>query len=285
MKKAFYLIHSRRPNRTLQGAVKIRRSVSTLRETPVFRPGKVEGLIIIIAAALVLSSCASVSVVSPPMPAKEIYPQAVGPFMRQDICHIVAPGETLWRISKMYDVTIREIMRTNILHTEILEKGQRLLVPNAAPLVPVIPLYASKKWQYIIIHHSATDEGSSLEFDQYHQGRGWQGIGYHFVIDNGTKEKQDGQIEVSPRWIKQKDGSHCRAGNMNEKAIGICLVGNFSKENVPAKQLDALVYLVKILRKYYKVPLKRILGHDQVSGAATECPGRKFPWYEFKDRL
>ncbi len=105
------------------------------------------------------------------------------------------------------------------------------------------------------------------------------------MIDNGTKDKQDGQIEVSPRWIKQKEGSHCRAGNMNEKAIGICLVGNFSKDNVDAKQLDALVYLINTLRKYYKIPLKRILGHDQVLGAATECPGRKFPWYKFKDRF
>ncbi len=246
---------------------------------------KVFYLIIIIAAALVLNSCVSVRVVPPSTPTKEIYPQAAGPFLRQDIYHIVAPGETLWRISKMYDVTIRDIMRTNHLYTENLEKGQRLLVSNAAPLVPVIPLYASNKWQYIIIHHSATEEGNSLEFDQYHQSRGWQGIGYHFVIDNGTKDKQDGQIEVSPRWIKQKEGSHCRAGNMNEKAIGICLVGNFSKDNVDAKQLDALVYLINTLRKYYKIPLKRILGHDQVLGAATECPGRKFPWYKFKDRF
>lgn len=246
---------------------------------------KVFYLIIIIASALVLNSCVSVSVVPPSTSTKEIYPQAAGPFIRQDIYHIVAPGETLWRISKMYDVTIREIKRSNNLYTENLEKGQRLLVPNAAPLVPVIPLYASKKWQYIVIHHSATEEGSSLEFDQYHQGRGWQGIGYHFVIDNGTKDKQDGQIEVSPRWIKQKDGSHCRAGNMNEKAIGICLVGNFSKDNVDAKQLDALVYLINTLRKYYKIPLKKILGHDQVFGAATECPGKRFPWYKFKDRF
>jgi len=242
-------------------------------------------LIIIFVATLILSSCTTPDMGYLPTPTREIYPRPASPYFRHDICHVVAPGETLWRIGKMYDVTIRDIMRANNLRTEQLNKGQRLLVPDAAPLVPVISLYASKKWQYIIIHHSATDEGSSLQFDRYHQGRGWQEIGYHFVIDNGTKGKDDGQIEVCPRWLKQKNGSHCRAGNMNEKAIGICLVGNFSKENISAKQLDSLVYLVKTLRKYYKIPLSRILGHSQVRGARTECPGRKFPWREFKNRL
>lgn len=242
-------------------------------------------LALIASLVIILSSCATTSLKPPITPAKEISPPFTAPILRQDAFHIVAPGETLWRISKMYDVPIKDISSANDLKTQTLEKGQRLLVPNAAPIVPVIPLYPSKKWKYIVIHHSATDEGSSLYFDNYHQGKGWEGIGYHFVIDNGTKEKQDGQIEVSPRWIKQEDGSHCRASNMNEKAIGICLVGNFNKEYVSSKQLDALVYLVNILRKYYKIPLKRIIGHNQVLGARTECPGKNFPWPKFKNRL
>ncbi len=117
------------------------------------------------------------------MKSLEVYPMLPSPILRQDVFHIVAPGETLWRISKMYDVPIRNLSSANNLRTETLEKGQRLLIPNAAPIVPVIPLYPSKKWEYIIIHHSATDEGSSLYFDKYHQGKGWEGIGYYFVID------------------------------------------------------------------------------------------------------
>jgi len=242
-------------------------------------------LILIAGLAIILSSCATAPLKPPIIPTKEVYPTLPPSFLRQDVFHVVAPGETLWRISKMYDVPIKDLSSANNLKTETLEKGQRLLIPNAAPIVPVIPLYPSKKWKYIVIHHSATDEGSSLDFDKYHQGKGWEGIGYHFVIDNGTKEKQDGQIEVSPRWIKQENGSHCRVNNMNEKAIGICLVGNFNKEYVSSKQLDALVYLVNTLRKYYKIPVKRIIGHKQVSGAKTECPGRNFPWPRFKNRL
>lgn len=246
---------------------------------------KVISFCLIVGLAFILSSCATAPVRPPIAPIKGVYPTLPSPVLRQDVFHIVAPGETLWRISKMYDVPIKDISSANNLKTQTLEKGKRLLVPNAAPVVPVVPLYPSRKWKYIVIHHSATDEGSSLYFDKYHQGRGWEGIGYHFVIANGTKEKQDGQIEVSPRWLKQKDGSHCRASNMNETAIGICLVGNFNKEYVSSKQLDALVYLVNILREYYKIPLKRIIGHNQVSGARTECPGKNFPWVRFKNRL
>ncbi|MFA6384420.1 MAG: N-acetylmuramoyl-L-alanine amidase, partial [Candidatus Omnitrophota bacterium] len=63
------------------------------------------------------------------------------------------------------------------------------------------------------------------------------------------------------------------------------LVGNFSREKLSVKQLDSLVYLVNLLRKYYNIPRSNILGHSQVPGAATECPGLLFPWSEFKAKL
>src|SRR4030042_3667409 len=126
--------------------------------------------------------------------------------------------------------------------------GQRICIPDAGSLRPVIPLYRLNKWRFVIIHHSATDEGSALCFYKFHRSRGWANLGYHFVIDNGTERKQDGQIEVSPRWTKQQNGAHCQAGGMNYKGIGICLVGNFNEAKVSQKQLDSLVYLVNILR-------------------------------------
>ncbi|MBN1793954.1 MAG: N-acetylmuramoyl-L-alanine amidase [Candidatus Omnitrophica bacterium] len=206
---------------------------------------------------------------------------------RHDVYHIVAPGETLWRLSKMYDVPMDTITCANRLgNPDELTMGQRLRIPNAAPMTPVIPLYPSRKWKYIIIHHSATDEGSALGFHFAHFKRGFnQGLGYHFVIDNGTKGKPAGNIEVSPRWLKQQDGAHCKAGGMNYNGIGICLVGNFSKERLSEKQMHALLYLVDKLRKYYGIPLSNIMGHGQVNGAHTECPGTNFPWKEFKRRL
>jgi N-acetylmuramoyl-L-alanine amidase len=206
--------------------------------------------------------------------------------LRCDVTHVVAPGETVWRLGKMYDVGIDDIVdENNLSNARQLEMGQRLRIPDAAPLKPVIPLYDSNKWKYIIIHHSATDEGNALAFNISHKNRGFHGLGYHFVIDNGTKGKQDGQIEVSPRWIKQKRGAHCKAAKMNYKSIGVCLVGDFTYEKMSSKQMRSLVFLVNKLRKYYKVPVKNIIRHGHVKGARTACPGKRFPWDEFLRRL
>lgn len=206
---------------------------------------------------------------------------------RSDITHNVAPGETVWRIAKMYDVSPSEIIRKNSLSDSAgIIMGQDLIIPSAAPIKAVVSLYPSKKWKYIIIHHSATEEGNALSFNSQHISRGFSnGLGYHFVIDNGTRGKFDGQVEVSPRWIGQENGAHCKANDMNLKAIGICLVGNFNWQKVSGKQMDSLVALVKRLKRYYRIPDKRILGHGQVPGAKTDCPGKKFPWKEFWARI
>ena len=237
--------------------------------------------------SLALTSCAAVPKAPEIAPVKNIYQQIHPPVARKDITHVVAPGETLWRLGKMYDVSVEEIMRANnIMGRDRLSMGKRLIIPRAMPIKAIVPLYASKKWRYIIIHHSATDTGNALSLFKLHLRRGfWHGLGYQFVISNGTSGKADGQIEVSPRWTHQDVGAHCKADNMNYCGIGICLVGNFSKERVSEKQLDSLAYLVNILRGYYNIPVKNILGHGQVRGAATECPGNNFPWKEFYERL
>jgi len=242
---------------------------------------------------LQLNSCARAPIRTAPPPSPPIgstgptttIPSVPG--VRQNLIHIVAPGETAWRISKMYDVSIKEIVKANRLANEkSLKIGQRLSIPRAAPVRPVISLYSSNKWEYIIVHHSATDYGNSLNFDKSHHDRGFnRGLGYHFVINNGKSGKPDGQIEVSPRWLKQLDGAHCKANRMNCRGIGICLVGNFSQSQVSRKQLEALTYLVNRLRKYYKIPKKNVVGHGMVKGATTECPGKNFPWTKFRNSL
>lgn len=242
--------------------------------------------LIFLLLTIFLTSCARALVKPTPIVEYDVYMKEPLPVLRQDVFHVVGPGETLWRIAKMYDVTVDDVMRANHLKDSAeLKMGQRLLIEGASPIKPVIPLYSSNKWKYIIIHHSATDEGSALSFDKYHRSRGWENLGYHFVIDNGSYGKQDGQIEVSPRWIKRQNGSHCKAGRMNCRAIGICLVGNFNTEKVSDKQMSSLVYLVAILKKHYDVPIRNIMGHGQVKGAKTECPGNNFPWDSFYSKL
>jgi N-acetyl-anhydromuramyl-L-alanine amidase AmpD len=166
-----------------------------------------------------------------------------------------------------------------------LKSGQRILIPSAAPARPVIPLFPSNKWKYIIIHHTATDIGSALLLDESHKNRGWAGLGYHFLINNNTENKPDGHIESSLRWLRQENGAHCKASGMNEKGIGIAIVGNFSNGYISQKQLTTLIYAVNVLKKYYKIPNLNIIGHRDVPGANTECPGTHFPWQEFISQI
>jgi len=238
-------------------------------------------------AGLALSSCTTVRPLPPAPTVPPVARPCPRPALRRDVVHTVAPGETLWRISKMYSVPIAMIMRTNFLSNQTdIKYGQKLRIPDAAPIEPVITLFPSKKWKYIIIHHSATEGGSSLQFHEHHLSKGWdQGVGYHFVIDNGASGKQDGQIETTPRWLKQQDGAHCKASDMNTKAIGICLVGNFNHDQVSCKQMNSLVLLLNQLKRYYRIPSSRILGHRDVPGSHTECPGNNFPWKDLLRQL
>ncbi len=203
------------------------------------------------------------------------------------VVHEVGPLETIWRLSKMYNVPAESIYSANHLRPgESIHIGQKLTIPNAKMLRNVISLYPNNKWKYIIIHHTATDIGKASLINRNHQDRGfWNGLGYHFLIDNGTLGKGDGQIEVAPRWIKQQNGAHCKAGGMNEKGIGIALVGNFSQDVPTPSQMDSLVYLLKTLCNYYKIPAYHVKGHRDVDGANTECPGSRFPWYSVRQCL
>lgn len=252
--------------------------------------GTLRAVILSLGLLFVIAGCATTPKVDSTLPVNapmSVYGLGVpGPIVKQ-VTHIVGPQETLWRISKTYGVDIDTILRANHLAASSpLKNGQKLLIPNARGPIPVIPLYPSHRWTYIVVHHTATDEGTAYSIDQLHHKRGfWNGLGYHFLIDNGTDGMEDGQIQVGPRWVKQMDGAHANADGMNQKGIGIALVGNFSERNVSVKELDSLVFLVKTLQKYYHIPSSRVIGHRNVKGKKTECPGTRFPWSDFKARI
>ena len=135
------------------------------------------------------------------------------------------------------------------------------------------PKVAPRDWQYIVIHHSATPTGSMAFFDKEHKAKGWDGVGYHFVIGNGT-ETGDGQVEVTPRWTVQKWGAHAKTidNRFNEHGIGICLVGNFDIERPSAKQMKSLSRLVGYLMQSYGISPQNVVGHRDTK--PTDCPGR-----------
>lgn len=149
-----------------------------------------------------------------------------------------------------------------------------------------LPAKKGHVWSYMVIHHSATKRGNAGMFEKYHRARGMKnGMAYHFVIDNGTCGKRDGQLEIGTRWKKQLPGGHCRQEWLNEAGIGICLVGDFTKKPPSYNQMRTLTNLVSELRKRYNIQMKNITGHGKVKGEKSQCPGRKFPWQDFYSAL
>lgn len=134
-----------------------------------------------------------------------------------------------------------------------------------------------RKIDYIIIHCSATKEGQDFkakDIDQWHKQRGYNKIGYHYVIDlDGTVETGRPENEV---------GAHCKGYNSN--SIGICYIGGLDrnlsvKDTRTQAQKDAMWELViKLLSKY---PNANVYGHNEFNkGKACPCFDVK---KEFKD--
>lgn len=138
------------------------------------------------------------------------------------------------------------------------------------------PSVKSNPWKCIVIHHSATDFGGARRFDKGHKEKGWDDLGYHFVIGNGS-DTRDGIVEVGPRWREQRHGAHCRSPEdyYNEHGIGICLVGNFDEDRPSAAQVQNLTKLVRFLCRRYDIPPSKVYTHGGVTHQ-TRCPGKHF---------
>ena len=136
------------------------------------------------------------------------------------------------------------------------------------------PTVKSNRWECIVIHHSATDFGGARRFDKGHKDKGWDDLGYHFVIGNGS-DTRDGLVEVGPRWKEQRHCAHCRSPEdyYNEHGIGICLVGNFDEDKPTAAQTQSLAKLVRFLCRKYNIPASRVYTHGGVTHQ-TRCPGK-----------
>ena len=124
----------------------------------------------------------------------------------------------------------------------------------------------------IILHHTASADVSAATIHGWHQGQGWIGIGYHFVIRaNGTIERGRPEDTI---------GSHAGPQG-NGDSIGVVLTGNFEIGAPATAQITALASLIKDLRGRYGN--LAVIGHKDVM--ATACPGKNFPWAELRARL
>jgi hypothetical protein len=147
--------------------------------------------------------------------------------------------------------------------------------PAVATSVPRAwtPPVAARPWRWIVIHHSDTETGGAAAFDKMHRAKGWDMLGYDFVVGNGT-DTADGQVEVGPRWTRQLIGAHAKTpdNRFNEYGIGICLVGDMMNHPPTAKQMASVERLTAYLMATYRIAPDHILGHGDTK--ATDCPGR-----------
>jgi LysM repeat protein len=208
--------------------------------------------------------------------------------------HVVQKGETVWSISRKYNTTPTEIIELNDLKKPYhIYPSDELTIRGSSPsrsrqqgiawLCRLPDGVRGRRWRYIIIHHSATRTGNAAIFDSHHRRLGMTyGLAYHFVIGNGTGSG-DGEIEVGGRWKRQLHGGHVRSRQMNEIAIGICLVGDFNKTYPTRRQMENLVPLVQYLMNRYNVPKKKVVGHRDVQ--STDCPGKNLSLTSLRGKL
>ena len=165
--------------------------------------------------------------------------------------------------------------------------GYRYLTASVRNQIDRAPV-ARSRWQYIVVHNSGTRQGNAAAFDYYHRHirRMQNGLAYHFVIGNGTSTG-NGQIEVGDRWRRQINGGHVHSDYLNNIALGICLVGDFNRDQPTRAQLDCCEELIRYLRQrcgkvgdHYPI----VKPHREVNPPrwATDCPGDAFPYSWFR---
>jgi len=151
-------------------------------------------------------------------------------------------------------------------------------------------VYWRQRWKYIVVHHSAGSYGNIEFLQKVHRQRQpsdpIDAIPYHYIIGNGNGL---GLGQIDSNWREQYDiwGSHVSSADSdhNFRGLGICLIGNFERHKVPARQYDSLVILTKKLMKTYKITPHHVTGHGYLKGQSTKCPGKYFPMNKFKQNI
>lgn len=124
---------------------------------------------------------------------------------------------------------------------------------------------------FVVVHCSDSPDFSTADprfdsigkndIDEWHRARGWNGIGYHWVI------RQTGVLEQGrPECIV---GAHCEGHN--EGSLGVCLVGR--GEFQPA-QIEALRSLFADIHERLGIPPEKWFAHYEFNAHKT-CPNVK----------
>lgn len=179
------------------------------------------------------------------------------------------------------------------------------------------PLF--RNWQYIIIHHSSEQRDKYMNWDAIKEAhvsytvdstivsrgvflfcreiepekhifkKAWDNIGYHFGI-----EKIDKEYCIRYGRNLNTIGAHTFINGtrnyFNRYSIGICMVGNYNREQPETNALKMLIVLCGMLVNIFNIPKENIIGHREayiLSGNSPKknCPGDKFDLEELRRLL
>lgn len=122
----------------------------------------------------------------------------------------------------------------------------------------------------IIVHHTGGTDADPLAdtshhtakiIETWHLQKGWNGIGYHYVI-----EKDGTIVKGRPEHV---EGAH--EPKKNKDSLGLCMSGNFDATLPTKQQEQSLVILAQDIQQRY--PIKKIGPHRQY--AKKTCYGKK----------
>jgi N-acetylmuramoyl-L-alanine amidase len=132
----------------------------------------------------------------------------------------------------------------------------------------------------VVVHWSANyiDQGQigSEDIHKWHQARGFNGCGYHYVI------KRDGSLQRG-RPIN-KVGSHAKTNGHNKYSIGICMIGGYNcpsgtsrpQDYVSSESIEVIQWstLKEFLKAFYTVhPGGQVWGHSDTDPNNKIDPG------------
>lgn len=188
---------------------------------------------------------------------------------------ILGMRHTTFNINDMNNTTMNTtnisnnstISNSKKVKTVKLDADRHLAILRSLDAIPEEGFHSSRQINEIILHCSATKEGKDFSADdirRWHLQRGFNDIGYHFVV------KRDGTVEQG-RDIN-RIGAHCL--KHNRRSIGICYIGGLDSTGLPADtrtapQRIALPALIRRLRRHH--PTATIHGHREFAAKACPC--------------
>lgn len=114
----------------------------------------------------------------------------------------------------------------------------------------------------IVVHCSASPDYMDIgaaTIRNWHKERGFNDIGYHYVI------RRNGEIEKGRP--DEKIGAHAKGAN--SRSIGVVWVGI---NNISPEQEKSLFSLIHFLMGKYNVKIENVLGHCEAVETDKTCP-------------